>query len=492
MTFPETEIGKEKPTRGAHFRLPGMALAFVYIAFCGAALMLAVGRAVAPFDAWEKAAAALGLVGLAAMAVQFVTSGRFEAVSGRLGIDKIMAFHKQAAVWVLLALVLHPFLYVLPTWLENPALGTERLVAYLTLPHYRSGVVALGALLLLIVSSILRDRRPWPYEAWRLSHVLLALVALVGGLHHAVSVGRFSMHGLLNAYWLALGLAVIVIILILHGWRWWKLHRHPWRLASVTKRADRMWELDIQPEPKTPPRRYQAGQFVWMTEGSRRAPIFDHPFSIADSPQRPGLSLIIKEAGDFTRTIGSIPPGTPIGIDGPYGEFTLESHDCDAVLLLAGGVGIAPIMGLLRDMHARADSRPVRLAYAAGIPENFACLDEIEATKSGLDLRTMYLSEEDDPDWQGLIGRLDRDRLGELLEGLDRQRTVALICGPGPMVTAVSDTLLDLGLPMANIVYERFDYGGGAASRQDRRRTLGFLSIGAGLAAATLLFVAAA
>lgn len=491
MTLLENEISKDRAMR-RRLRLPGAALAIVYIAFCGAALLLAVGRTVAPFDIWEKAAAALGLVGLAAMAVQFVTSGRFEAVSGGLGIDKIMAFHKQAAIWVLLAVVLHPILYVVPTFIDDPSLGMERLVAYLTLPQYRSGVVALGALLLLIASSILRDRLPWPYEAWRLSHVLLALVAVIGGLHHAVSVGRFSMHGMLNGFWLALGFGTVAIILVLHGWRWWKLHRHPWRLESVTQRADRMWELDIQPEANTPTRPYHAGQFVWMTEGARRAPIFDHPFSIADSPQRPGLSLIIKEAGDFTRTIGTIPPGTPIGIDGPYGEFTLESHECDAVLLLAGGVGIAPIMGLLRDLVAGGDTRPVRLAYAAGIPENFACLDEIEAAKSGLDLRTLYASEEDGPDWLGVIGRLDRDRLDHLLEGLDRQRTVAFICGPGPMVTGVSDTLLDLGLPMENIVYERFDYGGGTASRQDRRRALGFIAIGAGLAAATLAFVAAA
>ena len=492
MTLLEDNISKDGATRRRRLRLPGTALAFIYIVFCSSALLLAIGRAVAPFDAWEKAAAALGLVGLAAMAVQFVTSGRFEAVSGRLGIDKIMAFHKQAAIWVLLALVLHPLLYAVPTFIDHPALGVERMLTYLTLPHYRSGVVALGALLLLITSSILRDRLPWPYEAWRLSHVLLALVAVIGGLHHAVSVGRYSMHGTLNSYWLALGIGVVAVILVLHGWRWWKLHGHPWRLEGVTQRADRMWELDIQPEPKTPPRHYHAGQFVWMTEGARRAPIFDHPFSIADSPKRPGFSLIIKEAGDFTRTIGTIPPGTPIGIDGPYGEFTLESHDCDAVLLLAGGVGIAPIMGLLRDLAASGDTRPVRLAYAAGIPENFACLEEIEATKSALDLRTLYLSEENGPDWRGLVGRLDQARLDDLLDGLDRKRTVAFICGPGPMVTGVSDTLLDLGLPMANIVYERFDYGGGAASRQDRRRTLGFLSIGAGLAVATLLFVAAA
>jgi hypothetical protein len=45
------------------------------------------------------------------------------------------------------------------------------------------------------------------------------------------------------------------------------------------------------------------------------------------------------------------------------------------------------------------------------------------------------------------------------------------------MVTAVSDALLDLGLPMQNVVYERFDYGGVLAARQDRRRTFGFIGL---------------
>jgi hypothetical protein len=86
------------------------------------------------------------------MAVQFVTSGRFEADLGRLGIDKIMAFHKVAAWWVLIAPSCTRCFYVLPTWLDDPCAG-ERLIAYLTLPHYRSGVVALGALALLVLTS---------------------------------------------------------------------------------------------------------------------------------------------------------------------------------------------------------------------------------------------------------------------------------------------------------------------------------------------------
>ncbi|WP_245453353.1 ferredoxin reductase family protein [Aquibium carbonis] len=465
-------------------RLPGSALALIYLAVCMTPVALAATRIVAPLDAWEAGAAALGLAGLTAMAVQFVTSGRFGIVSGRLGIDKIMAFHKIAARWVLLGLLLHPFLYVLPTWLDDPALGQERFLAYLTSPHYRSGVVAMGALLLLVLSSLLRDRLPWRYETWRASHVVLGTLAMVAGLHHALTTGRFSAAGLVEGFWWLAALGIAVVLGILYGWRWFLLHRRPWRLASVQKVADRMWELDIQPAPHNPAWPYEAGQFVWMTVGSRRFPLFDHPFSIADSPSRAGLSLIIKEAGDFTRTVGSLEAGVAIGIDGPYGDFVLPGDEAQSVVLLAGGVGIAPIMGLLRDMVARRDPRPVRLAYAVGSPANFACLPEIEAAGRVLDLRVLLVSEEAGEGWTGLVGRLDQKRLGELLEGLDAKRTVALMCGPGPMVTAVSDTLLDLGLPMDHVVYERFDYGGGVSSRQDRRRSLQLAGIGAALAAA--------
>ncbi len=467
----------------------GPALAALYLFTAFLPLALARTQSVAPADGWELAAAALGVIALWGVAVQFVTSGRFEGISGRLGIDKIMAFHKLAALWLALAVVLHPLAYVLPTWMDNPDLGWIRLRFYLTDPAYRSGVVALGALVVLILSSLARDALPWPYEAWRGVHVVLGLVAVLGGLHHAVAVGRFSAAGVLAGFWWVVALAVLGVMAVLYGWRWWRLHQHPWRLASVTKRADRMWELDIQPDPGTPALPYHAGQFVWMTEGARRFPLFDHPFSISDSPQRKGLSLLIKEAGDFTNQIGSLPEGRIIGLDGPYGEFTLATHEADAVLLIGGGVGIAPVLGLLRDMVARGDTRPVRLAYAVGQPDNFACLDELRAAVDVLDLKLWLLSE--DGPFKGDIreGRLTQERLHDMLDGLSPARTKALICGPGPMVVAVSDTLLDLGMPMQNVVYERFDYAGGARSRQDRARTRNILSVGTALGLGVAGFV---
>ncbi len=492
-TVHETRMTPSAASRAPEERithLPGPVLAAVYLGACLLPLVLAtLGRA-APADVWERAAAALGMVAVAAMAVQFVTSGRFDFVSRHLGIDRIMAFHKIAAWWVLAAIVLHPLLYVLPTWLEAPALGRERLMHYLTAPHYRSGVVAWAAFVLLLLTSLLRERLPWRYEVWRATHLPLGVVAVAGGLHHAVAAGRFTSAAPLPPLWLAVAAAVAAVVVILYGWRWLRLHLHPWTLSRVSRVANRMWELHMEPAQGTPPLRYRAGQFVWLTVGRQRFPLFDHPFSLSDSPRDPGVKIIIKEAGDFTGTVGTLAPGTPVGLDGPYGEFVLEGTEAEAVVLIAGGAGIGPIMGLLRDMVARGETRPVRLAYASGTTAGFACLDEIEAARDRLDLRVLLIAETAPPDWTGETGFLDHDRLRTLLADLPPSRSAAFLCGPGGMVTAVSDALLDLGLPMERILYERFDYAGGA-SRQDRRRTRQFVAIGGGVAAGVAVFALA-
>jgi predicted ferric reductase len=465
-------------------------LAALYLGLCLLPLLLApLGRA-APADVWERVAAGLGMAAAVAMAVQFVTSGRFEFISRHLGIDRIMAFHKIAAWWVLAAVVLHPLLYVLPTWLEAPALGRERLAHYLTAPHYRSGVVAWAAFALLLLTSLLRERLPLRYEVWRATHLPLGLVAVAGSLHHALASGRFSSAAPLPPLWLAIGAAVAAVVVILYGWRWLRLHLRPWTLSRVSPVADRMWELHVEPAPGTPPLDYRAGQFVWLTVGCQRFPLFDHPFSLSDSPRDPGVKIIIKEAGDFTRTVGTLAPGTPVGLDGPYGEFVLEGTEAEAVILIAGGAGIGPIMALLRDMVARGEQRPVRLAYASGAPEGFACLDEIAAARDRLDLRVLLITETAAADWTGETGFLDPDRLRTLLADLPPSRSVAFLCGPGGMVTVVSDALLDIGMPMDRVIYERFDYASGP-SRQDRRRTRQFVAIGGGLAAGVAVFALA-
>ena len=94
---------------------------------------------------------------------------------------------------------------------------------------------------------------------WRATHVVLGLIAVGGGLHHAVTAGRFSAMRPVHWLWWGVGLAVITVMAMLYGWRWLSLHRYPWPLASVTKLADRMWELGIQRARDAPTLGYTAG-----------------------------------------------------------------------------------------------------------------------------------------------------------------------------------------------------------------------------------------
>ena len=91
----------------------------------------AAGRPASP---WEIVAAALGMVGLAAMAVQFVTSGLFEAVSARLGNRPGTWPFTRSPRGGCCALVLHPVVYVVPTWQARSGAAWERLWAYHYLP----------------------------------------------------------------------------------------------------------------------------------------------------------------------------------------------------------------------------------------------------------------------------------------------------------------------------------------------------------------------
>ncbi|ESR24907.1 ferredoxin reductase family protein [Lutibaculum baratangense] len=473
------------PARAA---LPGWALASLYVAAALLPLVLAVGTGVPPADAWSEAGTAAGSVALASMAVQFVTSGRFETFAGRLGIDVTMAFHKQAARWILMAVILHPLLYVAPTLIDNPARGVDRILGMFAAPRLATGVVAWLAAILLVLLAVLRERLPFPYEAWRGGHLVLAVVAVAGGLHHALTVGTYAAERIVAIAWLAVAGLVVASIAVLYGVRWWRLRRDGWRLVSNTKIGTALWELELAPERDTGTFRYGAGQFVWMTVAPRLFPLFDHPFSIASSPRQPGLRLVIKEIGDFTRRIGEVKPGTRIGIDGPHGSFAVDGRDADAILLVAGGVGIAPILGLLRDLAASADPRPVRLVYGGGSPDKIVAQREIAEFASLIDLEVDLVSETPAAGWKGSVGMIDRARLEVALRGLDRTRTLAMICGRHGMITSAADALLDLGLPIQNVVYERFDYSAGPGSRADRRQNGRFAAIGLVLAAGAAAF----
>lgn len=85
-------------------------------------------------------------------------------------------------------------------------------------------------------------------------------------------------------------------------------------------------------------------------------------------------------------------------------------------------------------------------------------------------------------------GPLTHGHLERAFEGLDPASCEVMTCGPGPMMTFVADTALDLGVPMQNISYERFSYAAGGSSAKDRRTLAGFAALWGGVLAVVMVY----
>ena len=119
-------IERTQPPR----RMPGLSgwvLAVGYVAIVALPLVLAALSDVEPLDIWTELAAATGIAGGVMMLLQIVSSGRFEVLSGRIGIDLTMGFHKWAAPIALVLVLAHPLLLVGPwTTPGDPRSGCGR------------------------------------------------------------------------------------------------------------------------------------------------------------------------------------------------------------------------------------------------------------------------------------------------------------------------------------------------------------------------------
>ena len=263
----------------------------------------------------------------------------------------------------------------------------------------------------------------------------------------------------------AVAAGAILLVYVVRPWRMW---REDWRIERVRHIGERMVEMILRGPPETG-LRFRAGQFLWMTLAPKRPPFHDHPFSIASGPSDlPRLRLVVNEVGDCTRTFAQATPGTRTAIDGPHGSFVVPPNK-SPVLLIAGGAGIAPLLGMIEEAAANGDPRPYRLLFAARTQRKLAYLDRLHELRSHLNLTIRCLVDEGPCEVGVAAGPLRPSHVRDLIDGTDPSDAVALVCGPPRMMEVTADALLDAGVPRSSVHYERFDYGTGKG-QLDRER----------------------
>lgn len=407
-----------------------------------------------PMRPWqEELASSLGILAFSMILMEFLLSGRFKRLSKGVGLDTTMRLHQVMARAALVFALIHPLLYQgTPSGGQRPWDPTRELTVTTDFAPLASGIAAYLLLAALVLLAIGRTKLDYKYETWRLLHGVGALLIAVLLLHHTVSAGRYGSQPVMTGVWLALTavavgslISVYLVVPLLQKAR-------PWRVTGVVRLTPRQWLLTVTPEGH-PGLCYQAGQFVWLNVGRSPFSLHEHPFSICSSPgTRPDISFMIKELGDFTRTVGRIPTGTLAYLDGPYGNLSIEGRAEPGVALIAGGVGLAPLLGILRQMRDTGDSRQVKVIYGNRMVDQIAFRDELDAVD------TVHVLQDPADDWAGESGLIDAALIDRVFSEQQIKDWLFVMCGPATMMDIVEHRLIERGTPSHRILSERFDY----------------------------------
>jgi predicted ferric reductase len=172
------------------------------------------------------------------------------------------------------------------------------------------------------------------------------------------------------------------------------------------------------------------------------------------------VSFIIRNLGDYTSKLNTLSVGQNVYVDGPYGSISLaESAKSKAIVLIAGGAGIAPMLSLLRGLAEKNDPRPVRLIYGNNRLDQMVLQDEIKALEQTMpDFRQQRVCAEAggrDDVYQGVI---DKDCIAQVISTAPVNDWTVYLCGPQAMIAGVNGSLKALNIPNTHIHYEQLSF----------------------------------
>ncbi|HVX38557.1 MAG TPA: FAD/NAD(P)-binding protein [Gemmatimonadaceae bacterium] len=195
--------------------------------------------------------------------------------------------------------------------------------------------------------------------------------------------------------------------------------------------------------------RHRPGQFVMLSVlGAGEVPI-----SISSSPSRPGvLELCIRRAGRVTAALFRLKTNDLVGVRGPYGNgFPVDVMARNSLLVVAGGLGMAPLRSLLWYALDRRDQfGDITLLYGAKTPAQMLFRDELVSLLDRTDMRCLLgVDAVNGAEWRGHVCRLP-DLFDHV--SVDPATTYATVCGPPVVYRYVLDRLLQLGLSKDRIL----------------------------------------
>ena len=174
--------------------------------------------------------------------------------------------------------------------------------------------------------------------------------------------------------------------------------------------------------------------------------------SISGDPAEQDGTLVqtIRDVGAVSRALHAARPGDPIGARGPYGtDWGLETATGRDLVVVAGGVGLAPLRPALLDILARRGSyRRVVLIVGARNPGEFLFRDQLDFWTTTPSMETVLTVDAPATGWRGQVGFVTEPLARVRVEP---RSTTAFLCGPEPMMRFCANVLINKGVQPRSI-----------------------------------------
>lgn len=235
------------------------------------------------------------------------------------------------------------------------------------------------------------------------------------------------------------------------------------RMFSSTVESTRELTHDIKEirlKLNEPPEISQSpGQYVQVQAPSPDGPVF-RAYSISSATYEPSVvELVVRlvPGGIGSTYLHNLNVGDPVAFTGPYGEFRLNDDPGVEIVCVGGGCGMAPMKNIIYTIYNRWPERTCWLFFGCRTTHDIFYLERFKKlAKEYPNFHVLYaLSDELGPDekWDGETGFVHLSVDKHLETGVPRQ---AFLCGPPPMISAVTRVLEEKGINSEDIFYDEF------------------------------------
>ncbi len=391
-----------------------------------------------------------GLVAGQLLLLQLLLAARPRPLERRRGVDGLLRAHATNGVVLAVVVGLHVGLLIVGGALLTgapPAGYAWQLVG--TSTPVLLAVAGLAGLGLLLVSTAWRALRRRHRELWHAVHLLGYPAAVLVVPHQVLTGTLFLAHPALAWLWLATWGAVLALAVHERVGRIGLLaRRHPLTVTAVEPEGPGTVSLVLRSPAPLPD--VEPGGFVLLGPNRWQG----HPFSVVQRPDERTVRCTVRAVGDFTGRLVNLRAGDRLTLSGVHGRFTASRAVTPGpYLLIAGGLGITAVRGLLDGLLTHRPGADVVLLYRARAVADVLFERDLETVRArGVAVRVLVGSRSDG----AVRASTSADLMALVPDAAGREW---FVCGPEGYMAAVRRAARQLGVPRARFHAERFALG---------------------------------